>query len=371
MTDIVVTIQNDGSDVRTGKICNTLSTELLSVKFLGWQRAPVAHNFRTDGINSELYKHIVRNSRASLYGFFRFYAWLILRINAEKPKIVYCVNEESAFILGPLKNLMKFKLVCDIYDPLADRKSGSRLHKALVFAQWIGRNLSDKLIVTDENRLRKLSERHRRKSVVIQNFPECSTPPSPPVNLTRKQDSYYVAFVGAISERRGVSHLLECLERIPNLEVLCAGWLYDSAAEDFVRNPRVQYFGVISPSASRGIMAFSDVVFCIYDPSVINNVNASPNKIYDAMSVGKPILINRGLVISDFAEREDLGLLYDYNSIESLINAIESLKKRDPSEFLKSKEICYKKFSWESKTDELRGAVIKLLPTRDADDVHP
>lgn len=359
--DAVVVHQNDGSDVRVGKICRSLSANLESVKFLGWKKGGQAAFDNVGRAQTSFYDRKVRNSRATLRGGIGFLLWLLREVYRERPKVVYCINEEMSFFFGLFRPFLGYRIVCDVFDPIADRKSLSRFYFFYFVIQRLGRYFSDRLVVTDKNRLSRLLESEKRKAIIMENFPECFAEFIPPENFEREAGCVYVSFVGSLSEKRGVSHLLSCLQRAQNLRVLCAGWLYDSAAEEFVKHPQVTYYGVVSAAHSRGVMSVSDFVFCIYDPSIVNNINASPNKIYDAMSVGRPSVINRGLVVSDFIERNRFGFLYDYDSIDSLMSVL--LVGSNAVEFNSTgvKKKCCDHYSWEANAARLCGVVESLL----------
>lgn len=359
--EIFVVHQNDGSDVRIGKICRSLSASLENVKFLGWKKGGHAAVDNVGRAQASFYDRQVRNSRATLRSGIGFLLWLLREVYKERPKVIYCVNEEMSFFFGLFRPFLRYKIVCDIFDPFADRKSHSRFYFVYFLVQKLGRYFSDRLVVTDRNRLSRLSGSEKNKAIIVENFPECFAEFITPENFEREAGCIYISFVGSLSERRGVSHLLSCLRRAKNLRVLCAGWLYDSAAEDFVKHPQVKYYGVVSAAHSRGIMSVSDFVFCIYDPSIVNNINASPNKIYDAMSVGRPSVINRGLVVSDFVERNRFGFLYDYDSIDSLMSVFLAGSGIFEFNSVDIRKKCCDEYSWEANAARLCGVVESLL----------
>lgn len=46
-----------------------------------------------------------------------------------------------------------------------------------------------------------------------------------------------------------------------------------------------------------------DLLFAIYDPFIPNNRFASPNKIFEAMALGKPVLVSKGTTMTDYIEK--------------------------------------------------------------------
>jgi hypothetical protein len=53
---------------------------------------------------------------------------------------------------------------------------------------------------------------------------------------------------------------------------------------------------------------------CLYESNIVNNIYASPNKIYDGIKVGTPVIINQEVLVSDFVREQKLGyILPSYN----------------------------------------------------------
>jgi glycosyltransferase involved in cell wall biosynthesis len=55
-------------------------------------------------------------------------------------------------------------------------------------------------------------------------------------------------------------------------------------------------------------------------------VNASPNKIYDAMAVGRPVLINREVRLAEWVEAAGVGFACDYQDIDGLRAIVSRLE---------------------------------------------
>jgi glycosyltransferase involved in cell wall biosynthesis len=73
-------------------------------------------------------------------------------------------------------------------------------------------------------------------------------------------------------------------------------------------------------------MRGSDALFAIYDPSVPNNRFASPNKLFEAMMCGKPIIVNAGTSMDQTVQEEDCGIVIETISPESIMKAVLTLK---------------------------------------------
>lgn len=56
-------------------------------------------------------------------------------------------------------------------------------------------------------------------------------------------------------------------------------------------------------------MANSDIIIAIYEKKVLNNVYAAPNKYYEGLYLGKPILTTEGTLVGNHAEKYKTGFV--------------------------------------------------------------
>ena len=106
---------------------------------------------------------------------------------------------------------------------------------------------------------------------------------------------------------------LEAIEMLPNVSIVSAGWPYDDfASQVFVPHPRVEFHGIVTARESLELAAGCDAIFAYYEPANAYMVNTSPNKVYDAMAVGRPVLINREVRLAGWVQMESrLAALYE------------------------------------------------------------
>ena len=322
---IAIICPNDGSDVRVGKVCRSLSGLGFEVHLIGWDRRP--NEPKTVDLGTSI-AHILpimtSNGRLALLPLIRYYWFILLLLLRLRPQTVCCVDEEYALLALPFSRLLFRYLVCDIYDSLSDRHSnaGFPLHLILAAIQYAARRGAHVLITTDLIRQKTLGQ-FRGKSIVVGNYPE-----DPGLELSRAHPSgaikIYVS--GSLSLARGLRELLAAIEFIEGVEIVCAGWIYDDYARDiFLTHPRVTYLGVITARKSLEVAAECDAIFAYYLPTTINNIQASPNKIYDAMSVGRPIIINDEVLVSNWVVKHGIGFSSPYFNKQGLADIVTML----------------------------------------------
>ena len=256
-------------------------------------------------------------------GYATFLRHVVSSLRGIRPDVVCVVNEELAFLLLPFKRTLYHKIVCELYDPLDARHTGASIVARVVsrIVSAIALRFSDRLVVTDENRLSMVAA-YAQKAKVIENFPE---DPGPELAGKMPEGPLKIWAAGSLDEAHGLRQLLEAIQPLRDISVVSAGWLYDRFAEErFVLSDRVDYKGILSAAKALELAAGCDAVFCYYAPVNVNMINASPNKINDAMAIGRPVLINSEVKIASWVVAAGVGHACAYEDVQALRQAIVS-----------------------------------------------
>ena len=174
--------------------------------------------------------------------------------------------------------------------------------------------------------------RHRAKCVIVENCPHdpggewaARLPAEGPVRL---------ALGGALSNRRmGLEPLIGALDLLPKGSVLveATGWLVDDYAKEvFAKHPAVNYRWLPKAVDFLKIASECDALLYLRSDAHESAYRAAvrPNRIFDAMSVGRPVIVNADLAIARWVERDDLGLVIPRLDPESIAAAIRQLPGR-------------------------------------------
>ncbi|MBK7616843.1 MAG: glycosyltransferase family 4 protein [Burkholderiales bacterium] len=127
------------------------------------------------------------------------------------------------------------------------------------------------------------------QSVDINNYPLQSELESP---VNPKGDARTVCYIGGIGRIRGAVEVVRALEAI-DVRLILAGPFESASTEAELRAlpgwAKVDYRGVVSRAAVREIMAESRAGLLFFHPEP-NHVDAQPNKMFEYMSAGLPVL---------------------------------------------------------------------------------
>jgi glycosyltransferase involved in cell wall biosynthesis len=360
---IAIVSGNNGTDVRIGKVCRSLSRLGFDLHLIGWDRRNgIKKKLELGATKIHMMNLTTPYGRATILGnlYFAFYAAHILK--SLRPKTVCCIDEEYAIMLLPAKYVLYRHMVCDVFDGLNDRFSnrGKLYRLVLYIISQISRLGSDCLIATDNTRYERFG-RYKSKSIVIENYPE-----DPGENLAKTQleGPINIYASGSLSTKRGLRQLVQMLDSTNNVKVISAGWLYDDYSTNiFIKHPKVTFLGILTAKESLEKAALCDAVFSFYEPNSENNRYASPNKIYDAMSVGRPIIINEEVILSQWVVDNSLGFRLAYNDVDELKRIVQNLKMRRLSliSYAKhSRQLFQKGYRWEEVEKKLYSLYNKL-----------
>lgn len=221
------------------------------------------------------------------------------------------------------------KVVYDIFDFYADmlRNTSSWLISVIrrIDLWAIGR--ADAVIIADESRISQIAGSKPKRLEVIYNSPEEISLPAGDGSNRRAAESLRVAYVGLLQAERGLFVLLDVLERHPewSLDLAGAGAEQPELLERIRSLPNVSWHGRVVYADALRINDGADVLCALYDPVIPNHKYASPNKIFEAMLLSKPVLVAYGTNTDRIVATADCGVIVEYGELDSLESALGRL----------------------------------------------
>ena len=97
-------------------------------------------------------------------------------------------------------------------------------------------------------------------------------------------------------------------------------------------SPYIRFYGKVTYTEGLNIMYNSDIIYAMYSKRNPNHLYAAPNKYYEAMFVGKPIITTDGIIVAEKVMSNNMGYSIEESS-EALINlmryvTIEQVKEK-------------------------------------------
>lgn len=319
-------------DPRVEKIAESLSRSY-SVTVLAWDRRK---NSPESEIINERFK-IYRLPLKAPYARMRlvlyypiFWFWVLANLVALSPSIIHACDLEAVIPSAIYKFVFRCKLIFDSFDryamafiPKAHTILYSAVHK---IENFLGQ-ISDALITVSPQRLETFSKLPELTAVVM-NCPR-------DVRLEKKsiarhptllEDEFTVVYAGTVAWDRGLELLLRAIGKIENIRIVIAGICTNPYLMTLIESsPKAIYFGQLDYSDAVRLQSFASVIPLLYDQQIPNNQLASPNKLFEAMMLGIPVISN---VCIDLIEKYGCGLAVEYN-MHSIVNALRKLVSND------------------------------------------
>lgn len=226
----------------------------------------------------------------------------------KKLTIVYEIADLHRLIIQPQKNVIK-KMVQKVL-----RSSERNLCKKIAF-----------LVVTSQQYYNKYYSQFipADKYLYIANAPEKEVFSS---YQKKTGGAFTVGFVGAAQFAEQIK-LLVSAGKESGIQVIIAGSFLDTKLQEYCVEKGAICSGTYNYKRDiANLYSKIDCVFSVY-PMEDANVNlALPNKLYESIVCGLPIIVAKGTYLSEIVEKYKVGISIDSNNIAEYIDAFKSLR---------------------------------------------
>jgi len=195
-------------------------------------------------------------------------------------------------------------------------------------------------------------------AIVIMNCPSEAELPSPKIedHEAQKAGARNLGYFGSLEPGRFLTDAMELIsgQQIWSLVVAGDGTLITVVEEAAKNYTSIAYLGKLPQNEAMKKAAGCNVMLVMFDPLNINNVIGSPNRLFEAMSVGVPPIVTTNTYSAEIVLSEKCGFVCDYDK-RALSELIDKLN-RDPSEIFeygkRAREAFKREYNW--KKQELR-----------------
>lgn len=273
---------------------------------------------------------------------------LFLFKNGQQYKVVHAIDFDLAlpvYIAKLLNPKLKFEIIFDIADfvetfhspiPKFIRSMVKSLSERIM-------NYSTKIIIPDKNRLVNIPGKFQGKTEIINNSID------PPLEIKGyklyiNSEMLNVFYYGALSKDRGIEILLK--QKNVSLWFAGKGELQEQIVDYADAYDNVHYLGYLELEQILSVASQMDIIYMVYDPSYQHNQIASPNKLYEALYLGKPCIVTENTSIDTFVEKYNIGYVTKFDEV-SLQQLIRSIDREDLIAKGKQAKAIYPDYSWE------------------------
>ena len=284
-------------DARLGKYFKALDVAGLSFQFIGWNK-----DGRLTGA-APGFHYYPRRARlgAGWVNLFALVGWNLymlrhlVRLRAQVT-VVHAVDLDTAMAAWLFCTVFRRKLVFDLYDRYTAVRGMSGVVGRVVDALegFIARRASLTLIVAEERRTQHGLPSALDNVLVLENVPQMAfAEPAPPLAVP----PWKIGYFGVLEpHHRGLEDLLEACRGRADVQLHLAGYggLTEACEAEAARSANIHFHGPMPSSEGLMLMAGMDVVAGFYYLTVPNHIHASPNKYYEHLMLGRPLVTTCG-----------------------------------------------------------------------------
>jgi len=324
-------------DPAVNKVAETLSENGYDVKLLVWDRQNTLRAEGSDGYR--IYRFKLKAPYDKLTVVFCLPIWWTYEfffLLKDKCNVIHACDLDTLIPAILAKLIKRIHLCYTIYDFYANNlpdgrfQLARRLIRSLVaWVEKLGIGFAEILFLVDEVRYEEVRGARINKLTYIYNSP----PDYFDVNQTKKLKSasadLTVFYGGIINRLRGLQFIARAVQDLDGVRLILAGAVHDEAFlnNSVLTSKKIQYLGWL-PSYKDIIKKTleADILFRLSDPKIPKTKYESPNKLFEAMMCGKPIIVSDGSSMADIVREENCGLVVPYGDAGEIRKAILKLK---------------------------------------------
>lgn len=358
-------------DSRVEKEINSLLKQNHLIKILAWDRSEdykvkknvlFLENGNVDifrfGIPATFGGGMKKNLLPLLKFQLNVFQWL--NNNKDSFDAIHACDFDTAFISSKIAFKYEKKFVYDIFDYYVDafnvpkkiKKMIEKKDKEII-------NNSDAVIICTEKRKEQIGDVNQKNIHVIHN--------SPPMYINDKvgrfnlnKEKIKIVYVGILDDGRLIKETAEIVKNNIDYEYHVAGFgrLAPLLEEMSQKYKNIFFYGKIPYIQTLELEKNCDIMTALYDPAVPNHNYAAPNKFYEALMLGKPLIMAKNTGMNEVIEKYKIGVVIEYGekSLEEGINRLVELKDEWPKISCNMKNIYRDNYSW----NEMENRLLKI-----------
>lgn len=362
-----VTTSHKLDDIRIFmKECSTLAKNGYAITLIGF--GAISTTYEKNGVKVISIKSIKSNR------IFRLVInpiYVFIKIMGTDFEIIHFHDPEFLLYAYILKLLFHKKVIYDIHEDVP---------KQIIQKDWINGKLKlfvstfykkfedfiskqcNYLVAATES-IKRRFEKENGNTIGVYNYPDLSLLPAISNNYKNRES---ICYIGLITRERGIIELIKAIEICNVNLILCGEFesdLFRNEVENLVGWANVTYFGKLPyrEAMNKINSCFAGVVTFLPFP---NHLESMPNKFYEYLAMGVPIIASNFETWKKIIEKEKVGICVDPQSQNDIALAISFLKNN--SDFVKryasyGRSLVINNYSWNSQYQHLNNAYKNLL----------
>ena len=220
------------------------------------------------------------------------------------------------------------KLIYHILDFYIDSHGlqNSNLGKIIKKLEFGVINFADVTIICTEKRNEQIQGSLPKKLIVIHNTPQYSDGDDGAFEIRGSSNKIRIVYVGILANSRFIREIADFVKQDQRFEFHIGGFgkMEDELMQYDEKFDNIFFYGKLPYNSTLALERSCDIMTAIYDPAIPNHRYAAPNKFYESIMLGKPVIMVKNTGFDDILEQNQNGILIDFSK-EGLSEALNSL----------------------------------------------
>lgn len=341
------------NDSRASKEIDSYKKYGNDVMVFGWNRQNIEIPESNDDYIFYNKQSKYGNGMKNIFKLLGFEIWLYRKLKKmhNRYDTIHACDFDTAYVGYKIAKKYNKKLVYDVYDYYVDCHNLSFLKNIVEKKDIKILDNADDVIICTEQRRKQIQKSNPKKVFVIHNTPE--------IEQMEYQNKFNpnkikVCYVGILQDDRLIKEICEEISKCNNIELHIGGF---GKYEEYIKelsehHSNIFFYGQMKYKDVLKLENKCDILFATYNPEIPNNQYSAPNKVYEAMCLGKPIIVCKNTGVDELVKKENIGYVIKYDAKEF----IKVLKKITKEDYKKMSEKGYKlyseKYNWNKMFDD-------------------
>lgn len=289
-----------------------------------------------------------------------YYRLAIRLVRRTRPDLVHC-NDYNTMWVGAAAKVLGSRVVYDAHELWPDRNLRPEPRSWLMLCEALFVRIADRTITTSPGYAAAMAARYRiNPPLLVRNVPEVGFNGGSPTAPDQTVAVYY----GAVTRGRGLETAIAALNELPAVRLRIVGpdaWGYRKDLESFAEREgvraRVEFHPPVPPAEGGVILSTASVGLALIEPVCSSYRLTLPNKLFEYVAAGVPILASDLPVIAQFVGDHGVGLTVSPTSASEVAAALERLLEPEANAAFRAATVrAAEATSWETESQNLAEA---------------